>query len=211
VSNEPDDDWEVDDDALLLAEVDAATAAAQRAAGARLDYSRACPSCCFGPFGITPLDARRLRRGLGHLRRSDPARAHALEARVNSSMAALAPDVDPAPAVPHARCNDLPCPVLDPTTGCCDLYAWRPITCRRFGPPLRVGHGAGTRNLPPCRLCYAEGLGTERATCLAVIDPTGREDVLLDALATRDAERGQTIIADALARALREPHVTPAS
>lgn len=194
---QPCNDWEVADDALLIAEVDAATTAAQRVAGARLDYSRACPSCCFGPFGITPLDARRLRRGLGSLRHSDPARARALEARVALGMAALAPDADTS-----TRCNDLPCPVLDPTTGCCDLYAWRPITCRRFGPPLQVGHGASTRNLPPCRLCYAETVGAETSACRAVIDPAGREDVLLDALSRRDAERGQTIIADALAKAL---------
>ena len=28
--------------------------------------------------------------------------------------------------------NDEPCPVLDPATGACDLYAARPMTCRIF-------------------------------------------------------------------------------
>ncbi len=195
---QPCEDWEVADDAALVAEIDAATVAAQRAAGTRLDYSRACPSCCFGPFGITPLDARRLRRGLQHLRSSDPPRAQALEARVVVSLAMLAAPTDRAGTTP---CADVPCPVLDPTTGCCDLYAWRPITCRRFGPPLRVGHGASERNLPACRWCFSDTGEAESTPCRALIDPTGREDVLLEALATRDAERGQTIIADALAQA----------
>ncbi len=52
--------------------------------------------------------------------------------------------------------NDAVCPVLDPATGMCDLYAARPMTCRTFGPPVRFedeGYGI-------CELCFV-GAPTE--------------------------------------------------
>ena len=41
------------------------------------------------------------------------------------------------------------CPVLDPATGRCALYASRPMTCRVFGPPVEQEEGLGV-----CELCY---------------------------------------------------------
>jgi Fe-S-cluster containining protein len=91
------------------------------------------------------------------------------------------------------RGSDLPCPALDPTTGSCDLYSHRPLSCRSYGPPVRVG----SQNLPPCQRCFV-GSAEEAETCRALLDPEGKEDALLRDLAARGLE-GETIVAFALA------------
>ncbi len=51
--------------------------------------------------------------------------------------------------------NEAACPALDLGTGRCDVYAWRPMTCRVFGPPVRID--AGEENgeaLGHCELCF---------------------------------------------------------
>jgi Fe-S-cluster containining protein len=69
----------------------------------------------------------------------------------------------------------LPCPVLDPATGTCDLYAHRPLSCRTFGPPVRFGDS----DLPPCRLCFQGAGADEIAACRVEPDPHGVEDRLV--------------------------------
>src|SRR5512146_2180364 len=98
-------------DAQLIQIVDAAMAEAARKAGPWLACRPGCAECCIGPFEITTLDAQRLREGLQAIDR----------------------------AVNYVEDDSAPCPVLDPDTRTCDLYAWRPITCRTFGPPVRFG------------------------------------------------------------------------
>jgi Fe-S-cluster containining protein len=85
------------------------------------------------------------------------------------------------------------CPALDPPTGSCDLYSDRPLSCRSYGPPVRVG----SQDLPPCHLCFV-GSAEEAESCRALLDPEGREDALLRDLAARRLE-GETIVAFALA------------
>lgn len=85
--------------------------------------------------------------------------------------------------------NDVPCPVLDPTTGTCDLYEHRPMTCRAFGPPIRTEEGLGV-----CELCFQGASNEEIARCEMVVDPDGLEENLIAKLDKRGA-RGHTIVA----------------
>lgn len=204
-----DDDTALDaaDDALV-AEIDAALLATQHTAGARLDHARGCPACCIGPFPITALDARRLRRGLALLAATHPARAQALRARAHDAVAVFTPcfpgdaatgrldDDDQAEEAFAARFSGHACPALDPASGRCELYAWRPLSCRTYGPPVRVG----VTDLPACERCFPGCDDDEAARCRAVVDPHDREGDLLQALAERDGDARETLVAFALAR-----------
>ena len=90
--------------------------------------------------------------------------------------------------------NDEPCPVLDPGSGTCDLYAARPILCRTFGPPMRTEEG----NLATCELCFIHASTAEIEAC--ELDPTipGKERVSNDAFEAAGGARGETLIAYAL-------------
>ncbi len=68
--------------------------------------------------------------------------------------------------------DDEVCPALDPQTGTCDLYAWRPMTCRTFGPPVRSGPEQG---LAVCELCYHGASDEQIAACEMVPDPENLE------------------------------------
>ena len=58
--------------------------------------------------------------------------------------------------------NEAPCPALDTETGRCDVYNWRPLTCRLFGPPVRMGDGEA---LAHCELCFKGASEAEVAAC----------------------------------------------
>ena len=109
---------------------------------------RGCSRCCIGPFAITVLDAKMLRRGLDGLSaetRDD------IEARARSQIAAAArvfprrarspflddwsDDEQDALATAFA---EVPCPALD-VDGCCRVYDARPVTCRTMGIPIEAG------------------------------------------------------------------------
>lgn len=151
------------DDRRLLAAVASALDEASRRSGAWLVCRPGCTSCCLGPFPITGLDALRLRQGLSVLAAFDPARA----GRIRDRAAVTPADVD-----------DVPCPALDPETGCCELYEWRPMTCRTFGPAMWTEDGG----VGACELCYAGATGNQVIHCAVEIDPEGLERELLDAL-----------------------------
>ena len=152
------------DDRRLLAVVDAACAEAVCRSGDRLACRIGCTECCIGPFPITVLDAARLRAGLEELASRDAERAQRIRRRAAESASRIRPDFpgDSARAFGVLADEDLardaffaahaaePCPVLDPQTGACELYAHRPLSCRTFGPPMRLEGEA----LPPCRLCF---------------------------------------------------------
>ena len=137
-------------DAELVHIVDASLADAARRAGNLLACRIGCTQCCHGAFAINALDAARLRAGMSALRAANPALAAAIELRARAWLAEYGPGFpgDPvtgvlgASAADQARfenfANDAPCPALDPATGRCDVYAWRPMTCRVFGPPIRA-------------------------------------------------------------------------
>ena len=181
--------------------VDAALAEAARKSGAWLVCRPGCCECCLGPFPITPLDAARLRQGLRDLEVTDPERAARVRERSRESVARM-----PAfPAAPlcddaefEARLAELPdeepCPVLDPETGTCDLYAARPVTCRTFGPPVRWGGDA----VGVCELCFDGASDQEIAACEVQLDIADREAELLRELEQRGGAQGQTLVALAL-------------
>lgn len=174
-------------DRRLLRVVDEALSEAARRAGPHLACRPGCTECCHGPFPINKLDALRLREGLAELAVRDPERAAAVRQRAEEQLPLLREGFPGDPETGVVTDDDeayfthhggLPCPVLDPQTGRCDLYAHRPLTCRTFGPPVRIGEEA----LPPCRLCFL-GAGEETVeACRVELDPEGLEDRLLDRL-----------------------------
>jgi Fe-S-cluster containining protein len=158
-------------DVALIRIVDAALAEAARRAGPWLACRPGCAECCIGPFEITSLDARRLREGLAAI---DPAVAGRIRERSRR----------------YQESEDEPCPALDPDTKTCDLYAWRPITCRTFGPPVRFG----AESLAICELCFAGATPEQIAACEVEVDAYSLEAELL---AGDDTE---TTVARALAQ-----------
>jgi Fe-S-cluster containining protein len=189
-------------DTELVQIVDAALADAARRAGPWLACRIGCTQCCHGAFAINALDAERLRAGMDALRINDPALAAEVERR------AVAWLDDHGPGFPGDRktgilgtskqeqerfeefANEAACPALDPATGRCDVYAWRPMTCRVFGPPVRVGEGEA---LGCCELCFVGASDTEIASCEMPV-PHDLEAELLDEV----GQPGETIVAFAL-------------
>jgi len=188
------------DDHKLVQIVDAALADAARKSGAWLACRPGCTQCCVGPFAISPLDVARLQEGLQELARTDPPRAARVRERTRESVARLRPNFPGDPATGFLFndadseaafaefADDEVCPALDPQTGTCDLYAWRPMTCRTFGPPVRSGPEQG---LAVCELCYHGASDEQIAACEMVPDPDGLEEKLLRQM----AEKGNTIVA----------------
>ena len=103
-------------------------------------------------------------------------------------------DDDEAAAEFEAFADYEPCPALDPEHGTCDVYAFRPITCRVFGPPVRSEGGLGV-----CELCYHGASTDEIAACELKLDDTNRlqEEIVQDL--ERQGHSGKTIVAFALA------------
>lgn len=189
-------------DRRLLEIIGEAMSEASMLAGDRLACRPGCTECCHGPFPINGLDAARLRRGLAELASLDPDRAAAVLSRARSQLPLLTAGFPGDPAAGRLADGDaadsyfeghagVPCPVLDPTTGCCDLYAHRPLSCRTFGPPVRIGDSA----LPPCRLCFQGAGADEVEACRVEPDPHGVEDRMV----LRLQAAGETLIAFAVA------------
>jgi Fe-S-cluster containining protein len=186
----------------LIQVVDSALADSARKSGDRLACRPGCTACCMGPFPISQLDAWRLREGLARLEERDAARAERLRQRVRESAARMAPefpgDVQTGVLDEGADAQERfeyfaegePCPALDPSSGLCDLYAERPLVCRTFGQPVRVGTAVGV-----CELCFTEAGEEEIAACAAEIDVDALEAPLLLGF----EESGQTIVTFALA------------
>jgi Fe-S-cluster containining protein len=193
-------------DQKLVQIVDKALAVATQRSGSWLACKPGCTQCCMGVFSISELDAVRLRHGLGELEHRDPRRAAAVRLRVRDAIVRLSSDFpgDPETGIlaedEEAKrrfedfANDEPCPVLDPATGTCALYASRPITCRSFGPPVRSEGGLGV-----CELCYHGASDQQIAACEMSVDPDDLEAELLKELQKASGSAGRTIIAFALA------------
>jgi Fe-S-cluster containining protein len=194
------------DDRQLVQIVDAAAADAARRSGDWLKCRPGCTQCCIGVFAITQLDAVRLRAGLAELERGDAARAAAVRERARQSINRLRMDFpgnaetgeldEEHPAFADFA-NDEPCPVLDPATGTCDLYAARPMTCRIFGPPIRSQDGIGV-----CELCFDGASETEILAAELCTNWTDIEDSLNTQAEKQAGRSGGTIVAFAL---LTEP------
>jgi Fe-S-cluster containining protein len=183
------------DDSRLIQIIDAAVAEAVSKAGAWLKCRPGCSECCLGVFEISALDAERLRRGLLRLAVRDPAQAARVRARASVAAAGLRSrfPVDTAHrAIGEAPDDDDPCPVLDPTTGTCDLYESRPLVCRAFGPAIRSGDAVGT-----CELCFAGATEEEIAASAVELDPDAIEIPFLREFAG-DRPAAATVVALAL-------------
>ena len=175
-------------DGELIQIVDAALADAARRAGEWLVCRLGCTQCCYGAFAINELDALRLRAGMAELREAAPPLAAEIDRRTRAWIAEHGPDFpgDKETGVLgdstedqerfEAFANDAPCPALDPATGKCDVYAWRPMTCRVFGPPVRMGDG---NELGHCELCFVGASEGEVAGCEMTV-PHEMESELLD-------------------------------
>ena len=188
-------------DQRLLGALGETMAEAARRSGEWLVCRPGCTECCIGPFGITQLDARRLREGLRALAVADPARAAAVRSRAETYIRTAAPvypgdpisgEISDEDALPSSL-DDLPCPALDPATGCCDLYKARPVTCRTFGPATVIGEST----LGACELCYVGATEQQMMECAVEVDPEGLENALVAALAA-EGIAGTTIVAYAL-------------
>jgi len=170
-------------DSILIQIADAALAEVTRKSGSWLACRPGCSQCCLGPFAITQLDALRLRRGLAELETRDASRAARIRERVRAA-AALQPEAT------ETQAEDEPCPVLDPETQTCDLYASRPMTCRAFGPPVRTPEGVGV-----CELCFDGASEQQIVACLLDIDPEDREAALIEEAEQATGVRGMTSVA----------------
>jgi Fe-S-cluster containining protein len=74
----------------------------------------------------------------------------------------------------------------------CDLYVFRPMTCRTFGPPVRSGPEGG---LGVCELCYHGATDKEIAACEMKPDPDRLEQTLVEEAEQSAGVRGNTIVA----------------
>jgi len=163
-----------DGDRDLVQIVDLALVDAAHRAGHWLACRPGCTQCCHGAFAINALDALRLQTGMEILRAKNPGTAKAIEERTRAWLAEHGPGFpgddetgllgasDDAQAQFEDFANDAPCPALNPETGLCDVYTWRPMTCRIFGPPVRMDEGD---RLGCCELCFVGANPSEIAAC----------------------------------------------
>jgi Fe-S-cluster containining protein len=196
-------------DQQLIQIVNSALADAFQKSSKWLACRPGCSQCCVGVFAINQLDAIRLRKGLAELEQQDSQRAARIRERVKATVARLSPDFpgdlatgllntddsDEACKQWDEYANDVPCPVLDPETGTCELYESRPVMCRTFGPALTTDGDLGH-----CELCFVGAAEEEVAAHEMHPDPNHLEEALLKELEETTGAKGETLIAFALAR-----------
>ena len=195
-------------DSELVQIIDVAFADAARRAGPMLVCRPGCTQCCHGAFAINELDAQRLASGIEALRNENPNLAADLQRRAriwlydhgsgfpgNPQTGRLG-ETDAERTRFELYANAAPCPALDPATGRCDVYQWRPMTCRIFGPPVRIEPEIPNASaLGHCELCFTNATTAQIAACEM---PTAHdlEQQLLDEF----PHSGETIVAFALLR-----------
>jgi Fe-S-cluster containining protein len=193
-------------DQELVQIMDASLAVAARRAGEWLVCRLGCTQCCYGVFAINSLDALRLSAGMGALRSAEPALAAEVERRARAWIAeygaefpgdretGLLGESDAERERFEEFANEAACPALDPATGRCDVYAWRPMTCRVFGPPVRMDAGVEEGvALGHCELCFAGASQREIAACEMPVPHELEAELLQEAGA-----KGETVVAFAL-------------
>lgn len=160
-----------------------------------------CSACCVGLFPITRLDALELQRGLARL---PPLRREAIVVRARAQVTLLEsayPTLQSNPALDSwddrvidglvEQFSDIPCPALSPE-GTCDVYPFRPITCRTMGIPTEsdgMVQGACTVQtavpiirLSPTFRTEEDQLAEHEAVCLAILSrahPDEGDELLL--------------------------------
>ena len=192
-------------DVELVQIVDRALADATARSGHWLVCRPGCTPCCHGVFAISTLDALRLHDGLVELAATDPLRALRVRQRAQASVATLAAEFpgdrrtgilgqseqDELRFASFA--DDEPCPALDLSTGTCDLYTARPLTCRIFGPPVLSADGLGM-----CELCFVGASEAEMAAAEMHLTHGPLEDELVEQVESAGDLHGTTIVAYAL-------------
>jgi Fe-S-cluster containining protein len=161
------------EDRKLVQIMDRAFADAAGRAGKRLACRPGCTQCCEGTFAINALDAARLQTAIKGMRAVAPELAESLHQRglawIRNYGSEFPGDLttgkigtsEEDKARFEGFANEAPCPALNPETGLCDVYEWRPMTCRVFGPPVQVeGGGLGC-----CELCFGGADDQEIAAC----------------------------------------------
>ena len=192
----------------LIQIVDTAVADAYRRGGHHLVCKPGCSQCCIGVFPIAHQDAARLREGLTALEQTDPQKAARIHESAAASLTRLDPcfpgdlttgilneDYEASTLFTEELGDNEPCPVLDPTTGTCDLYEHRPILCRTFGPPMRTGRKQ-PRHLRA--LLHPRHHRRNRRLRTRPHHPRARKNASNEAFNTTHNLHGQTLIAYAL-------------
>ncbi len=189
-------------DSFLVQIMNTAMADAASRAGERLVCKLGCTQCCHGAFVLSPLDVLRLHAGMEKLRETQPELAaevahragmwvveHGAEFPGNVETGLLGNSPEEREHF-EGFASAAACPALDPETGRCDVYAWRPMTCRVFGPPIRMGDGAA---LAHCELCFVGASAEEVAACEMTL-AYDLEAELLEEIPSKD----ETVVAFAL-------------
>jgi len=197
-------------DSELVQIVDIALTDAALRAGPMLACRPGCTQCCHGAFAINALDAARLQSGMQSLETADPHTAEAIRDRARTWIAEQASDfpgnldtgILGTSEEDQTRfedfANDAPCPALNPQTGLCDVYEFRPMTCRVFGPPVRVAGGEG---LACCELCFIGASPDEIAACEMPLPLEFEEQLLAEMNESSETSVfRETIVAFALLR-----------
>ncbi len=194
-------------DRELVQIMDASLARAAEQAGDWLVCRAGCTQCCYGAFAINQLDVARLRAGMKALHAAEPMRAEAIEERARAWIGEYGAEFpgnretgrlgnsDEERGRFEEFATDAACPALDPATGLCGVYEWRPMTCRVFGPPVRMEGEEGVEGLGHCELCFNGATPEQVAACEMPV-PHELEAKLLQEL---DME-GETVVAWALVR-----------
>ena len=193
-------------DTELVQIMDAALVDAALRAGDWLVCREGCTPCCHGAFAINALDAARLKAGMDALRVTQPELAESIERRARAWVEAHGPEFpgnlvtgqlgksDEEQERFEGFANEAACPALDEASGRCDVYAWRPMTCRVFGPPVRMEAGED-QALGHCELCFRGASEAEVAAC-EMPAPHALEAELLTEIGDAD----ETVVAFALLR-----------
>ena len=204
-------------DSELVQIVNASLERAAAQAGDWLVCRPGCTQCCYGAFAINQLDAARLRSGMEALRVAAPEKAEAIVQRAQAWIAAYGAEFpgdretgrlgesEEERARFEEFATDSPCPALDEATGLCGVYEWRPMTCRVFGPPVRMegddgAEGPDTVGLGHCELCFNGATPEQLAACEMPV-PHELEAKLLKEM----GNEGETVVAWALVGELNNP------
>ena len=198
-------------DAELVQIMDASLVEAAGRAGSFLACRIGCTQCCYGAFAINALDIARLRAGIAELRATNPALAAEIESRTRAWLAEYGPDfpgdrisgVLGSSPEDQSRfedfANDAACPALDPVTGRCDVYAWRPMTCRVFGPPVRAAFKDSAEGLGHCELCFIGATPEQVAACEMPVPHDLEAELIKEAELLNDiGSQAETVVAFAL-------------
>lgn len=196
-------------DQQLVQIVNTALADSARRSGKWLACKPGCSQCCVGVFAINQLDAARLANGMATIEAHDPERAARIRTRARDVVARRSATFPGDPTTGlldeseemydawNAFANDEPCPALHAETGHCEIYEFRPIICRTFGPPVMDEE---ENDLAVCDLCFDGATDEETAECEMHPDPENLQPTLLKELEAATGAKGETIIAWVLAR-----------